>query len=148
MLKKFTSKKGLFKWENTPVLAYKEEGTHFKAITRRILFDKENGFSSQLRYFEIAPGGHSTLERHDHEHGVFIVRGKGKILVGNEVFLIKNFDVVYIPKQTWHQLRAFGKEPLGFLCLVDAERDRPHRPDGKEIKNICRNKKVAGFVRW
>jgi ribulose-bisphosphate carboxylase large chain len=30
-----------------------------------------------VRYFEIAPGGYSTLEKHEHEHVVIPIRGRG-----------------------------------------------------------------------
>ena len=35
----------------------------------------DDALACELRYFEIAPGGHSTLERHDHLHSVMIIRG-------------------------------------------------------------------------
>ena len=35
------------------------------------------------------------------------------------------FDCVYVSPDTVHQFRATGKEPLGFLCVVDRRRDRP-----------------------
>jgi hypothetical protein len=47
--------KGGFDWEGVPVLAYKEDGTHFKSITRRILYKGADELPSEVRYFEIAP---------------------------------------------------------------------------------------------
>ena len=41
---------------------------------------------------------------------------------------MKPFDLVTIPSWTWHQFRATDGEPLGFLCMVNAERDRPQLP--------------------
>ena len=49
-------------------LAYKADGDHFRDITRQVLFGAETGGASELRYFEIGPDGHSTLERHEHTH--------------------------------------------------------------------------------
>jgi hypothetical protein len=47
------------------VLAYKQEGAApFKDVTRQVLFDSTDP-PAQLRYFEVAPGGHTTLERHE-----------------------------------------------------------------------------------
>ena len=37
-------------------------------------------FPAQLRYFEVAPGGWTTLERHEHVHAVMVIRGKGQCL--------------------------------------------------------------------
>src|SRR5580658_2872254 len=122
-----------FRWEDTPVLAYKEDGgTHFKAITRQVLFGGGDT-GAELRYFEIAPGGHSTLERHDHAHSVMVIRGQGQALVGREVHTLGTNDLVRVPPQTWHQFRATEDGPLGFLCLVRSERDKPSRPSAEEL---------------
>jgi mannose-6-phosphate isomerase-like protein (cupin superfamily) len=135
-----------FRWEGVPVLAYKEEGgTHFKGITRQVLFDDPAG--SQLRYFEIVPGGHSTLERHDHIHSVMILRGRGQALVGSEIHALETNDLVRVPPRTWHQFRATGGEPLGFLCVVRAERDKPQRPTAAELAALGADPRVGAFVR-
>ncbi len=138
---------GDFTWEHVPVLDYKEEGTHFRAVTRRILFEGSEDIPGQLRYFEIAPGGHSTLERHAHEHVVMIIRGKGKALIGSEVAQLDTFDVLHIPSSTWHQFQATTREPLGFLCIVNVERDRPERPDRAALDEIRKNDVAARFIK-
>jgi quercetin dioxygenase-like cupin family protein len=137
-----------FRWEGVPVLAYKEDGgTHFKAITRQVLFGEEGATGAELRYFEIAPGGHSTLERHDHAHSVMVVRGRGKVLVGSDVHTLATNDLVRVPPQTWHQFRATGEDPLGFLCLVSRERDKPNRPTAAELAALRASARVASFIR-
>jgi mannose-6-phosphate isomerase-like protein (cupin superfamily) len=35
------------------------------------------------------------------------------------------FDCVFVAPGEPHQFRADDGEPLGFLCMVDRERDRP-----------------------
>ena len=85
--------------------------------------------AGELRYFEVAPGGFSTLERHEHMHAVLILRGRGHCLVGDEVKQLETRDLVTVPPMTWHQFRATTDEPLGFLCMVDAQRDKPQLPD-------------------
>ena len=137
-----------FRWEGVPVLAYKEdEGTHYKAVSRQVLFDDGEYFDTQLRYFEIAPGGHSTLERHDHAHSVMVIRGAGRALVGHAVIDLAMRDLVHVPPQTWHQFRATGDEALGFLCLVRRERDKPVRPTQAELDRLRASPLVAAFIR-
>ncbi len=137
-----------FRWEDVPVLAYKEEkGTHFKAITRQVLFGGSEHLGAELRYFEIAPGGHSTLERHEHVHSVMVVRGRGHVLVGREIHGIDAHSLVFIPSQTWHQFRATAEEPLGFLCLVRWDRDKPQRPTGADIADLSGDERVGTFIR-
>jgi mannose-6-phosphate isomerase-like protein (cupin superfamily) len=138
---------GDFRWDGLPVLNYKEDGTHFKAISRQILFEGGPKLGAQLRYFEILPGGHSTLERHDHIHSVMINRGRGHCLVGDAIYEIGLNDLVYVPSLTWHQFRATTGEPLGFLCLVNTERDKPELPDAANVAALKALPKVGEFIR-
>ena len=136
-----------FRWDGVPVLNYKEEGSHFKAISRQVLFEGGPKLGAELRYFEIEPGGHSTLERHDHLHSVMIIRGAGRCLVGDTVYPLAVHDLVSVPTMTWHQFRAADAEPLGFLCLVNCERDRPERPDEATAAKLTALPVVGEFIR-
>ena len=136
-----------FRWDEVSLLAYKEEGSApFKAITRQVLF-KDDALRCELRYFEVAAGGYSTLERHEHTHGVMILRGQADVLVGGEVRPVKQFDLVRIPSMTWHQFRTTGDEPMGFLCMVNVERDKPQLPTADELDTLKGDPVVAGFLR-
>ncbi len=97
-----------YRWDDVEVLPYKEDDRAlFKAITRQVLFS-DPAQCSELRYFEVAPGGFSTLERHEHTHNVLILRGSGHCLVGNQVRKLATNDLVAVPPMTWHQFRATG----------------------------------------
>jgi len=136
-----------FRWEDTDLLAYKEEGSApFKAITRQTLF-RDPALKCELRYFDVSPGGYSTLERHEHMHAVLILRGKGEVLIGEEVRKIESNDLVSVEPWTWHQFRAGPDSPLGFLCMVNAERDKPSLPSEEERKALAANPKVAAFLK-
>ena len=100
----------------------------------------------EMRYFEVAPGGYSTLERHQHTHGVMILRGAADVLVGNEIRPVKTFDLVHIPPMTWHQFRTTGDEPMGFLCMVNAERDKPQLPSADELAALKNDPAIAAFL--
>ena len=129
---------GAFRWEGVDVREYKQEGTApFKDVTRQVLFEAA-GLPAQLRYFEVAAGGWTTLERHEHVHAVMVIRGKGQALVGDRAYDIAMHDLVSVPSMTWHQFHASPGEPLGFLCLVAAERDRPQLPHAAEVDGLTR----------
>jgi quercetin dioxygenase-like cupin family protein len=136
-----------FRWEGVERERYKDDRTLFRDVTRQVLFDSEHGPKAALRYFEIGPGGHTTLERHEHAHAVVVLRGRGRVLVGHTIARIGPFDLVSVPPMTWHQLRADEDEPLGFLCLVDAERDRPRLPTEEDLAELRANENVAAFIR-
>lgn len=134
------------RWEGVDVLAYKEEGAApFRDITRQTLFSDPR-LLAELRYFEIAPGGHSTLERHEHMHAVLILRGEGRCLVGEEARRVGQQDLVTIPPMTWHQFRAGPAAPLGFLCMVNRERDRPQLPGPEDLAALRRAPAAAQFL--
>ena len=136
-----------FRWDGVPVSAYKPDGTHFAGITRQLLFDGGEGLGCQLRYFEVAPGGYSSLERHQHAHAIMVIRGRGRALVGDRILDLATHDLVKVPPLTWHQFRAEGHEPFGFLCMVDCGRDPPERPDQEALSGLRRDPAIAEFIR-
>jgi quercetin dioxygenase-like cupin family protein len=99
-----------------------------------------------MRYFEVAPGGYSTLERHQHTHGVMILRGQADVLVGRQIRPVKTFDLVHIPAMTWHQFRTRGDEPMGFLCMVNVDRDKPQLPGESDLAELCADPAIAAFL--
>ena len=135
-----------FGWDGVEQRPYKEdERALYKTITRQVLFS-DPAMAGELRYFEVAPGGFSTLERHEHMHGVLILRGRGSCLVGDEVRQLETRDLVTVPQMTWHQFRATTGEPLGFLCMVNADRDKPQLPTADDVARLRRNPAIAAFL--
>ncbi|HUQ28861.1 MAG TPA: cupin domain-containing protein [Usitatibacter sp.] len=129
---------GSFHWEGVDVLKYKQDGSApFRDVTRQVLFEGTDP-PAQLRYFEVAPGGYTTLERHEHVHAVMVIRGHGECLVGEKAYTINTHDLVDVPPMTWHQFHAAPDAPLGFLCLVASERDRPQLPSADEVDGIVK----------
>jgi quercetin dioxygenase-like cupin family protein len=127
-----------FRWGGVPLREYKNEGTHFKSITRQNLLGEgndEQALGIILRYFEIQPGGYSSLERHQHPHSVMVIRGRGRVLLDDEVHSVGPLDCVYVSPHTVHQFQAAGHEPFGFLCIVARERDRPVLVGADEARN-------------
>ena len=135
-----------YRWSDVDLLPYKEDDRAlFKAITRQTLFS-DPGMNGELRYFEMAADGFSTLERHEHMHAVLILRGRGHCLVGGEVRAIETRDLITVPPMTWHQFRATKGEPLGFLCMVNAERDKPQLPTADDLARLKADPKIAAFL--
>jgi S-methyl-1-thioxylulose 5-phosphate methylthiotransferase len=135
-----------FRWDGVAHMPYKEEGSApFKAISRQVLFEDPNQ-GCQLRYFEMDADGYSTLERHEHVHAVMILRGRGHCLLGGDVREVNQFDLVTIPPWTLHQFRATRGEPMGFLCMVNSERDRPQLPDEDDVERLRQDPAIAAFL--
>jgi len=138
---------GDYHWQGVDVLKYKQDGSApFRDVTRQVLFDSADP-PAQLRYFEVAPGGYTTLERHEHVHSVMVIRGRGQCLVGDKAFELATNDLVSVPPMTWHQFRATGDEPLGFLCMVNTTRDKPQLPTPADVAAMERDETVRAFLR-
>jgi mannose-6-phosphate isomerase-like protein (cupin superfamily) len=135
-----------YRWQGVDLLPYKEDDRElFQSITRQVLFSDPE-MQGELRYFEMAPAGFSTLERHEHMHAVMILRGRGHCLVGRDVRPVAFRDLVIVPPWTWHQFRATLGEPLGFLCMVNAVRDKPQLPSAEDLADLRSSPAVASFL--
>ncbi|MEO8195222.1 MAG: cupin domain-containing protein [Thermoanaerobaculia bacterium] len=116
-----------FRWP-VAVKPYKDGGELYLDVTRQTLLGEgegEGALAFLTRYFEVAAGGYSTLEQHQHPHAVVVLRGRGTVQLGERCFAIAAPDCVYVAPGEAHQFRADQGEVLGFLCIVDRERDRP-----------------------
>ena len=123
-----------FEWSDRPSSAYKDardlaRDLAFKGVRRVELVGKFGERSpTDLRYFEIEPGGYSSLERHLHAHIVIGARGRGVLVLGERRETLAPMDVACIGPLEAHQLRNESSEPFGFFCIVDHDRDRPVAP--------------------
>jgi quercetin dioxygenase-like cupin family protein len=137
---------GAGRWRGVDVREYKAEGSApFREVTRQVLFD-DPALASQLRYFEVAAGGHTTLERHEHAHAVIVHRGAGRCLIGERIYELGEHDLVHVPALAWHQFRAGAAAPLGFLCMVNAVRDRPQLPGAVDLARLRADPDIAAFI--
>ena len=115
-------------WEGVEPRAYKDEPGAYLGVARHTLLggqETRDRIAFQVRYFEVEPGGYSSLERHQHPHAVVILLGTGTVRLGDRTEEVAPLDVVYVAPNEVHRFRADRGERLGFLCVVDADRDRP-----------------------
>ncbi|ROR32241.1 RuBisCO large subunit C-terminal-like domain-containing protein [Inmirania thermothiophila] len=127
----FLAQEAPFRWAARRARRYKEDGQgRFRDVQRFELVGQHGESTAfELRYFEIGPGGYTTLEAHVHEHAIIGARGRGRVRIGEEEFEIGPHDVAYVAPLGAHQLRNEGGEPFGFYCIVDRRRDRPRPLD-------------------
>lgn len=137
-----------FSWDGVERKIYKTEAKNFKDIHRyTLLADKHPELNFQTRYFEIQPGGYSSLEFHRHPHSVVVIRGQGSVILDNTIDEISAFDVVYISPETIHQFHADTDEPLGFICTVDRYRDKPVIPSDELIEDRIQSENILKKIR-
>ncbi len=137
-----------YNWEGVEKKEYKTDTQNFKDIHRvSLLGDDISELNFQTRYFEIAPGGYSSLEMHRHPHSVVIIRGSGTLLLENDVHELGIYDTIFIAPDTIHQFHADKNEPLGFICIVDRYRDKPRIPDDETINRRITSIEVLNKLR-
>jgi quercetin dioxygenase-like cupin family protein len=97
------------------------------ATVRQVLIGPEEAPNFSLRRFIMEPGGGMPRHTNTVEHEQYVLRGRARIGIGDEVVEVKQGDVVFIPAGTPHWYEAQGEEPFEFLCVV------PNQPDHIEI---------------
>lgn len=98
-----------------------------RLTVRRDLINSTEGPHFALRLFSMAPGGGMPRHTNAVEHEQYVLRGRGRIGIGDEVFEVGADDVIYIPAGIPHWYETVGDEPFEFLCAV------PNHPDKIEI---------------
>jgi quercetin dioxygenase-like cupin family protein len=114
---------GELRWQGVPVRAYGPENSSAERATRQILIgNDEQSPHFHMRYFAVQPGGHTSLDQHVHDHGVYVLHGRARLRLNDTEHELNAGDVVYISGNDIHQFFAEGEVPFGFLCVVPAQR--------------------------
>ncbi len=91
-----------------------------KGVKKRVVIgEKEGAPNFILRVFTVAAGGYSPKHVHPWEHEVFVLRGEGKVLLGENFFEISEGHAVFVPENIEHQfLNTSESEVLEFICVI------------------------------
>ncbi|MEZ5100738.1 MAG: cupin domain-containing protein [Thermoleophilia bacterium] len=104
-------------WDDAPATEYRSDDA--PGVIRHVLVGPEDGASDfVVRYFTVPAGAATALDRHPHEHGVVVVHGAGRVLLGDEWHDIGQGDSVFIAGEETHRLEAAPDQPLGFVCVI------------------------------
>ena len=98
-----------------------------QGTTRQVLIGPNEGPNFALRRFIMDPGGGMPRHTNTVEHEQYVLRGRARIGIGEDVVEVSAADVVFIPAGTPHWYQALGDEPFEFLCVV------PNAPDWIEV---------------
>ena len=79
-----------------------------------------------MRRFIMGAGGGMPRHTNTVEHEQFVLRGRARVGIGDEVHEVGPEDVLYIPAGTPHYYEVL-EAPFEFLCMV------PNGPDRLEI---------------
>ena len=93
----------------------------------QVLIGPDQGPNFALRRFVMQPGGGMPRHTNAVEHEQYVLQGRARVSIGDEIHEVKPGDVVYIPAGTPHSYDVVGEEPFEFLCAV------PNQPDKIEL---------------
>ena len=79
-----------------------------------------------MRRFVMGKGGGMPRHTNTVEHEQYVLAGRGRVTVGDEVHEVGSGDVLYIPAGAPHSYEVV-EAPFEFLCMV------PNAPDKLEV---------------
>jgi len=108
--------------EKVPVA---KEAYRGKRIWAQYLITDEQGAKKfHMRIFTIEPHESTPPDQHIHEHEVFILKGRGRLLTikdgDRKEVEIREGDAIFIESNEIHQFFNDHDEPLIFLCIKGA----------------------------
>jgi quercetin dioxygenase-like cupin family protein len=98
-----------------------------KSATVQVLIGPEEAPHFAMRRFSMQPGGGMPAHTNQVEHEQYVLRGRARVGIGDQVFEVAQNDVVFIPAGVPHWYEAQGSEPFEFLCVV------PNKPDRIQV---------------
>lgn len=117
---KRTTANEIWHWEGVEIEGYTQ------GATRQVLIGEKDGAPNfVLRYFSLPPHGLSNLDYHEHDHGVVVMSGHARVMLGDRYEEIEAGDVVYIPGWEKHQFENLGDDPFTFLCVIPPKTAKP-----------------------
>lgn len=105
----------------------KEDVSLGSATQRQVLIGAEDGAPNfAMRRFIMGTSGGMPPHTNTVEHQQYVLRGKARVGIGEDVYEVKANDVLYIPAGTPHFYEVIDG-PFEFLCVV------PNAPDDLQI---------------
>jgi len=102
------------------------------ATEMQVLIGPEDGAPNfAMRRFIMGEGGGMPRHTNEVEHEQYVLKGRARIGIGDEVVEVEAGDVVYIPARQPHFYEVL-EAPFEFLCLVPNREDKIRILDGTE----------------
>ena len=97
------------------------------ATHTQVLIGRDDGAENfAMRRFTMGEGGGMPRHTNTVEHEQYVLRGRARVGIGEEVYEVQADDVLYIPAGAPHFYEVV-EAPFEFLCMV------PNAPDKIEI---------------
>ena len=71
-----------------------------------------------VMWVEIEPGSGQPRHQHGPEQAYIIIRGNGRMRVGDEEEAVSTGDIVYVPPNVAHSIENLGAGPLTYITVA------------------------------
>ncbi|MHA1589422.1 MAG: cupin domain-containing protein [Candidatus Njordarchaeales archaeon] len=83
------------------------------------LLSKDDGAENfAMRRFTIKPGGKIPRHAHWYEHEIYVLKGRGRVGIGEKVYEVEEGSVLFVPPDVPHWYENIGDEDWVFLCII------------------------------
>jgi quercetin dioxygenase-like cupin family protein len=93
------------------------------ATDSQILLGPEDGALNSMRRFTMGSGGGMPRHTNTVEHQQYVLHGRARVGIGDQVHYVGPDDVLFIPAGVPHFYEVV-EAPFQFLCIVPAGADR------------------------
>ncbi len=118
---RFAGEEGGFDRAAVEEEGYDSPGMH-KVSVWWLIGAEEGAPHFAARYCGIGPGLETPLDSHEHDRGVMVLRGKGRVFLGDDAVDVSFGDAIYVSPQEDHRFKCLEQEPFRFLCVIRAEK--------------------------
>ncbi|MBA7484876.1 hypothetical protein ES707_20407 [subsurface metagenome] len=88
-------------------------------VTKRVVIGPEDGAPNfTMRIIEVEPKAAVPMHTHVWEHEIFVLSGKGALLLEDGEKPAEKDSVVYMPPNLVHGFANKGDETLRLICLI------------------------------
>ena len=87
-------------------------------IKANVIGNTQGWENHTLRLFRLAAGGQTPFHQRDWEHVNYVTKGKGTLMIGEQVTELSLGDFAFVPPNTMHQLRNPNDSDFEFICIV------------------------------
>lgn len=101
----------------------REDVSAGRHVTMQSLVSRADGDASiALRRFTMAPGGGMPRHTNDVEHVQYVVAGRGRVWIGEDVRDVEAGMALFIPAGVPHAYETIGDDAFVFLCAIPIAR--------------------------
>ncbi len=105
------------KYDSMKMVDVQMEGV--QGASKANVIGPDNGWNENtMRVFRLESKGFTPRHQHDWEHVNHIIKGRGRLRIGEEIYELSEKDFAFVPPNIEHQYQNPYDEDFEFICIV------------------------------